>query len=445
MRLSCPIRLLVTSAIVLVPAVALAEAPPEYNVQWQSPTEIVGLDEAYHGSNTAQRFQTYFTGNGIRVIPTEAGKPQWEWGLTLTQWGWEGATGPLPTATYSVTGNRIDFLRPGNVSEWYVNEPTALDQGLSLQDTPSGSPVTAGANLVLEYQITGQLTAKYNDEARRIEFYRADGEPILRYNRVSATDAGGKEVTARMELIDATLRITLESAEARFPIDIHADIVGIAGSFGIGTAPSTFVAPVNDLCAGAIAIPAGPFPVLSTTTADITDATVTGDPGVPSCQSNVSRSVWYTFTPTVTQTYVISSCADAPTASTVNDNVLSVWTSTGGCAGPFTQVAGGCDDDTCVSEALQAVIQSVTLTAGTTYYILNHQFDQPAPTVGNTAVQIRISLPAGPPANDLCGGAETIPGAGPFPYLTTLTTDITQATTTGDPGVPTCQSSVSRS
>src|SRR5438093_8972713 len=44
-----------------------------------------------------------------------------------------------------------------------------------------------------------------------------------------------------------------------------------------------------------------------------------------------------------------------------------------------------------------------------------------------------------PPPNDLCSGAEVIPAAGPFPYTTALTADITSATTTGDPvPVPPC-------
>ena len=41
--------------------------------------------------------------------------------------------------------------------------------------------------------------------------------------------------------------------------------------------------PVNDTCTSAEVIPAaGPFPYLSATT-DISLATVTGDPGAPSC------------------------------------------------------------------------------------------------------------------------------------------------------------------
>jgi hypothetical protein len=56
--------------------------------------------------------------------------------------------------------------------------------------------------------------------------------------------------------------------------------------------------------AGAIVIPpAGPFPHLPAVTADITDATLTGDPAVPSCTflgGPVSRGTWYTFTPSTT-------------------------------------------------------------------------------------------------------------------------------------------------
>ncbi|MEK6304145.1 MAG: HYR domain-containing protein, partial [Acidobacteriota bacterium] len=169
------------------------------------------------------------------------------------------------------------------------------------------------------------------------------------------------------------------------------------------------VAPSNDLCAGAEVIPAaGPFPYLTAVTADITDATVTGDPPLPSCQTSVSRSIWYTFTPSATSSYTISSCADAPTGSTVDDTVIAVYTSTGGCAGTFTEIptaglSDGCDDDTCITESLQSVL-TTSLTSGTQYFIVVSKFGLTAPTAGNTAVQLRISQPLSP-ANETCAGA----------------------------------------
>ena len=191
-------------------------------------------------------------------------------------------------------------------------------------------------------------------------------------------------------------------------------------------APS--VAPSNDLCAGSEVIPAaGPFPYLTATTADITDATTTGDPNVPSCAFNggpVSRSIWYVFTPSTTGTYTFSVCADAPTASTVDDTVLAVYTTAGGCAGPFTQIA--CDDDTCVTESLQSVA-SINLTSGTLYYIVVWKWDTPAPTAGNTAVQMRVTLTL-PPTNDTCATATTLALNTPLSGSTALGTNDYQLT-----------------
>lgn len=178
-----------------------------------------------------------------------------------------------------------------------------------------------------------------------------------------------------------------------------------------------YAQPPNDMCTGAEVIPgAGPFPVLSTVTADITLATATGDPALPSCQTNAGLSIWYSFTPTTTALYTVQTCADAPTGSTVDDTVISVYTSTGGCGGVLTEVPttglfDGCDDDTCITEALQSVL-TTQLNASTQYFIVVWKFAPTTPpTVGNTAVQLRISqapLPT-PPTNDNCSAPATLP------------------------------------
>lgn len=167
--------------------------------------------------------------------------------------------------------------------------------------------------------------------------------------------------------------------------------------------------PPNDTCAGAVVIPgSGPFPAISAVTADITDATSAGDPAAPACQTSVSRSTWYSFTPTTTAVYTISTCADAGTATTVDDTVIGVYTSTGGCSGPFTAVpttanTNGCDDDSCASEENQAELIT-ELAGGTTYFVVVWLFGSPAPTAGNTAVQLEVSQ-APIPSSDVCSGA----------------------------------------
>src|SRR5678815_5783678 len=218
-----------------------------------------------------------------------------------------------------------------------------------------------------------------------------------------------------------------------------------SSSAQVGT--SLLAAPTNDQCGGASVIPgAAPFPYLSPVV-DITDASTTDDPPVPSCQTHLSRSVWFAFTPVTTAGYSFSVCSGAPTATTVEDTVLAIYSASGVCAG-LTEVGGGCDDDSCGAGALQSVISDVTLTAGTPYYVVAWSYGTAAPPPGGGSLQLQVvqHAPSGSaPANDRCDDAELIPGAGPFPYLTSLTNDISGATTAGDPPAPSCQPNVSRS
>jgi hypothetical protein len=161
--------------------------------------------------------------------------------------------------------------------------------------------------------------------------------------------------------------------------------------------------PPNDLCAGAEVIPSGVFPVMTSVTADMSQATPTGDPPLPSCQPNVIESVWYAFTPAATSTYYFSTCADGPTASTLDDTVIAIYSSPAGCSGPFTELAGACDDDGCTLEDFQSVVAGA-LTAGTTYYVVVWAYGGRAITPGNTALQLRV----GKSANDVCSSASPV-------------------------------------
>jgi hypothetical protein len=171
--------------------------------------------------------------------------------------------------------------------------------------------------------------------------------------------------------------------------------------------------PNNDTCAGALPI-SSTLPACSAVVDDITDATTTGDPGIPSCQASVSRSVWFTFTPASTGYYRVTTCMDQGAATTVDDTVMAIYTSAGGCAGPFTEIpfsalSDPCDDDSCAAEANQAVV-STQLTGGITYYVVVWKFGTTAPTAGNTAVQVCVSAATAPgiTANDTCAGAQAL-------------------------------------
>ncbi|HVG20041.1 MAG TPA: hypothetical protein VNI02_13405, partial [Blastocatellia bacterium] len=166
-------------------------------------------------------------------------------------------------------------------------------------------------------------------------------------------------------------------------------------------------APPNDTCAGAIIIPAGgPFPV-NTTPVDVTMATTGSDPPTPSCSAGgtLSRSIWYRFTPSTTATYTLTTCSFDGAATTLDDPVMAIYTSTGGCAGPFTEIPTsgpmvGCNDDGCVQGAFQPVIVT-QLNAGVQYYIVIWDTTPTPPPANANMVQL-IVRQATVPGNDTC-------------------------------------------
>jgi hypothetical protein len=113
--------------------------------------------------------------------------------------------------------------------------------------------------------------------------------------------------------------------------------------------------------------------------------------------------VWYSFTPAVSGNYTFSTCADVPIATTVDDTVMAIYSSTGPCGG-LVPLAGGCDDDSCGVEDLQSVLRGISLSGGATYYVVVWQYDAPPPSAGNTAVQVHVTQALGP-GNDTCDAA----------------------------------------
>jgi hypothetical protein len=284
------------------------------------------------------------------------------------------------------------------------------------------------------------------------------GDPVLALGPVTAIDADGRDLAVELvpgeadEPGDGSIGFLLDDDGASYPIaiDFHlatdgAEVEPAPGRSDRGTSGPRG-APPNDTCATAEAIPDGPYPVLTAIT-DVSDATDADDPAPPFCTTSVSRGIWYSFTPSASASYTFTTCADSATGSTVDDPVIAVYRSCGGagCAGPFTIVGGACDDDDCTVEADQSIV-TTNLLGGETYHVLVWQFGTAAPAAGSTDVQLQVDRGAllAPPAADACTGAETIPGAGPFPYTTSLTPSIADATRICEPTAP-CQSNVSRS
>lgn len=190
---------------------------------------------------------------------------------------------------------------------------------------------------------------------------------------------------------------------------------------------------INDHCTNAIVIPATgatPF-VVRTEQLDVTDATPLSHsaseppfPNTPGFDTNITRSVWYKFTPITTGLYTVSSGPDTDTM--FKDTTMVMYTSPTDC-GPFTIHSFNEDSGT-----LRASI-STNLTSGTTYYIVVWVGRLSSPDTATNEVlelQLRISKPE-VPANDTCTNAIVVTSPLTAPYLSPPI-DTTLATTTAN-------------
>jgi uncharacterized repeat protein (TIGR01451 family) len=424
-------------------------AAPEETTTDPSLRLTVDSSGQWSARNERQALRLIFAGQGVVLAPESVPGEEWSWGLVISADSPPTASGSDESVRLMAAGSGVEF-RLGNRSEWFVNSGKGILHGLDIH-AAEGVPIRLG------YRLEGNLTPKIAPDARSITFTDGGGRPVLAYRNLVASDARGRDVGVRwvrLERGDArSLVLAVESSESEFPLRVQGRVVRSKAATGRPapdsqvSGPQIAAVPTNDLCSGAEILPgAGPFPLLSSAH-DITEATTAGDPPAPSCQADISRSIWFSFTPGESGLYTLSLCGDAPTETTVEDTVLAVYGSSSPCAG-LTEMIDGCDDDSCSSGDLQSVVGPLPLLAGATYYAVAWQYSTGAPDPASADVQLRIvreaPLPP-PPGNDQCPGAEAIPGAGPFPYTTPLIADVSGATTVGDPPAPSCQPAVSRS
>lgn len=434
-----PMRTLLAAALIALGPLCVARA--------DAPVREEPFDEV---SSVSRGVVARFTAEGAKIAPARPDGHGWEIGVGLA------ARLSAPVERSPVVrreAGRIEYVH-GPLTEWFLPTELGLEQGFTVARHLRGESEVAGVapergRLEIDLALSGAGSVKLSADGRTIEVLTADGRQALRGSGLRGIDATGREVTVRTELapqvdgapLGVRLVADVESGHAypltiawvwtsieaaKDPISGGGDVPGSPARLEAadatvrarivvdGTGARTLAPPANDQCAGALSISsAGPGPYVSPITPDITDATTTGDPvALPPCtsgfpSSTVSRSVWYTFAPSASGRYTVSVCAGAPTGTTVVDTVMAIYTSAGGCGGPYTQVTDGCDDDGCVTETLQSEF-AVDLTSGTVYRIVLWQFGTPPPDPGDTAVQVRVSPVAQAPSNDTCAAPTTL-------------------------------------
>ncbi len=210
----------------------------EYHVTWQDQIHMSGLPGAYQAPNRAHDLRTYFTPDGIRIVRRTEVEPSWEWGLTLTGYGYAADIQPVAAAELVAADNRIEYHRsnptasPGEnqaIVEWYVNDEQGLEQGFTLASAPESRIPNPGSQIALDLTLSGNLTAHPSADGNAIEFTTPGGVRVLHYGKLYAYDATGRELPVQLvplsagkaasDSIDA-IRLVVDSADAVYPITV---------------------------------------------------------------------------------------------------------------------------------------------------------------------------------------------------------------------------------
>jgi len=196
----------------------------EYDITWQERTYLADLAAAYQAPNRAHNLRTYFTSQGIRVIPRlfEGDRPPWEWDLSLSGYGSPVGIGAVAMPVLSVQGNRIEYRR-GALTEWYVNDEHGLKQGFTLHTPP---PQAEGA-LVLTLTWSGNLQPAMSADEQAIDWTTPGGVCVLHYSDLVVTDAAGRTLPAHFELLSSwegegsgRIKIVIAATGAAYPITV---------------------------------------------------------------------------------------------------------------------------------------------------------------------------------------------------------------------------------
>jgi hypothetical protein len=175
-------------------------------------SRAIGQDESrFHAVRTAAGLRLAntvrgtFTPGGARLSADGA-----DIHLALSAVGYGAALHTLSHVAPHADGNRVLYVHPG-LTEWYANGPAGLQQGVTLDARPADA---GHGNLTL-----GLTTdAAPATDGKSATFTK--GAASLTYSGLSATDARGRALPARLHTAHGQLRISVDDRHAVYPITV---------------------------------------------------------------------------------------------------------------------------------------------------------------------------------------------------------------------------------
>ncbi len=149
-----------------------------------------------------------FTGSGASLRVAQGAL-----GLSLAAVG-RGAHVARVASLAPIQASNQVLYRYGSITEFFKNGPDGLEQGFTLLERPHAG----SGSLVLAVSARGSLIPR--QVGSEIVFGARSRPPALRYGHLSAFDATGRRLPARMQVHNGTLRLVVDDTHARYPLRI---------------------------------------------------------------------------------------------------------------------------------------------------------------------------------------------------------------------------------
>ena len=185
--------------------------------------------------NRAHGLRSRVSAHGLSVSPREEAVLPWRLDLRLTGFGRSDSLAGPGRASVVANDNRVELLR-GNLTEWYVNDESGLEQAFTIANPPPGT----GKPLVLEMALGGTLQPFLTDDSRAVDLRTPDGNIVLRYTDLLVTDAAGTTLVARMAFVRGQMQLVVDDAHAIYPITVDPKIVNPTPSLEVNQAGAGF-------------------------------------------------------------------------------------------------------------------------------------------------------------------------------------------------------------
>jgi len=194
-------------------------AQREYHITWQDKTDLPNNQAAWQAPNRAHDFRTYFTGNGLTVVP-RSGIKDWLWSLKLIAYGDEQTNSQTKP---EVKDNRIEYSHSAKLKEWYINNAQGLEQGFTLN-----APANNQNTIKLSFQLGGSLIATLTNNNQTISLKDKNQQQRFTFGKLKVIDANNTTLKSHFELNKQTQILTLvtDASGAVYPITVDPVLSG---------------------------------------------------------------------------------------------------------------------------------------------------------------------------------------------------------------------------